>query len=139
MAISLSLATVDEVADRVGEEITDPTDVAMVRSLLRLVSAQVRHHGAPWADPILAPDVVRAVTIEAAARGYLNPEGFSLERGDEITFQREDSFAVGATLTRDEIKMIRAAAGKHGMYAVRIQRDVMVDPTHTGVLYTSST
>ena len=133
MAIT-PLATVEDIADRIGEEITERGDVRMAASFLRLVSAQVRAHGAAWPDPIVAPEVAIAITIEAAARGYLNPEGFDLERGDEITFQRDKVFAVGSTLTDVEIKTIRAAAGKTGIWSVQMVRDVTVDPSHAGLI-----
>ena len=128
------LATVEDVADRIGEEITERTDVRMAQSFLRLVSAQVRACGAEWSDPILAPEVAIAITIEAAARGYLNPEGFDLERGDEITFQRDKVFAVGSTLTDSETKILRTVAGKHGIWSVPMVRDVTVFPSHEGVI-----
>lgn len=121
-----SLATVQDVADRVGEEITDPGDIRLAEVLLRIVSAQVRHYGGDWMDPILAPDVATAITIEAAARGYLNPEGFKLERGDEITFDRHAIFAAGPTLTPYEIVAVRQQAGKSGLTSVLMVRDVTV-------------
>lgn len=122
-----SLATVDDLADRVGEVITEQQDIAMAKSFLRLVSAQVRHFGADWTDPILAPDVVVAVTIEAAARGYLNPEGWVTERGDELTLQRDDIFARGSTLTMAEIKMVQqAAVGRSGIVSVPTERVLTV-------------
>lgn len=120
------LATVSDIADRVGEEITDPGDIRLAESLLRIVSAQVRHYGGDWLDPILAPEVAVAVTIEAASRGYLNPEGYKLERGDEITFERNVVFAGGSTLTPAEIVAVRSAAGKSGLVSVLMMRDVTV-------------
>ena len=138
MAITALLATVDDIADRVGEEITSPADISMARAFLRKASAEARHHGLPWTDPILVPEVVVTTVIEAAARGYLNPEGFGLERGDEITLQRQDDFAVGSALTRAEIVVIRAAAGKTGLYSVQMVRDVSPAPSHAGVLFTNN-
>jgi hypothetical protein len=125
----MNLATVADIADAVNEEITDQGDIAMVNSILRVVSAHVRHYGQEWPDPILAPEIAVAITIQATTRGYLNPEGFKLERGDEITFDRSDIFAAGATLTAAEIKACRQAAGKSGWYSVLMQRDVTVTAT----------
>lgn len=124
MALSQALATVDELTDRLGEEITSPEEVAMARFFLRKASAEARHHGAPWPDPILCPDVVRVIVIEAATRGFQNPEGFQLERGDEITFQREATHAAGSALTATEIKIIRQAAGKGVLTSARLVKSV---------------
>lgn len=126
MALSQALATVEELTDRLGEEITLPEEVAMARFFLRKASAEARHHGLAWPDPILCPDVVRVIVIEVAARGYLNPEGYQLERGDEVTFQREGSHAAGAAFTANEIQMIRQAAGKSGLASVRLVKSALL-------------
>jgi len=124
--VTAPLATVNDIADRVGEDITDRQDVALAGSFLRLVSAHVRHYGADWGDPILVPDIAVAITIEAAARGYLNPEGWNTERGDELTLTRDNLFSRGSTLTPDEITAVRGAAGHSGWSSVPTQRDVTV-------------
>lgn len=121
-----TLASVADLADRVGEEIVHNADVAMANSFLRLVSAQVRHYGADWDDIVLAPEIAIAITIEAAARGYLNPEGWLIERGDELTLSRHDIFSRGMALTPTEVIAIRQAAGRFGLSSVLTTRDVTV-------------
>jgi hypothetical protein len=127
-----SLGTVAEVAARVGEEIIDDLDVAQCQSFLDLASAQVRHHGDSWENPVLAPAVARAITIEAAARGYLNPAGYSVERGDMITFTRADPFALGSMLTETEIAMLRVYSTRGGLYSVLLVRDVSISDVVPG-------
>jgi hypothetical protein len=124
-----ALGTVAEVAARVGEEIVDDIDVAQCQMFLDLASAQVRHHGDAWTNPVLAPALARAVTIEAAARGYLNPAGYQVERGDMITFTRADPFAVGSMLTETEIAMLRRYSTRGGLHSVLLVRDVMIADT----------
>lgn len=126
MALSQALATVEELTDRLGEEPTLPEEVAMARYFLRKASAEARHYGLPWPDPILCPDVVRVIVIEVAARGYMNPEGYSLERGDEVTFQREATHAAGSAFTDAEIRMVRQAAGKSGLASVRLVKSALL-------------
>ncbi len=121
-----ALGTVAEVAARVGEEIVDDLDIAQCQSFLDLASAQVRHHGDTWENPVLAPAVARAITIEAAARGYLNPAGYQVERGDMITFTRSDPFAVGSMLTETEVAMLRRYSTRGGLHSILLVRDVSV-------------
>lgn len=120
----LPLASVEDLEDRIGADISSTEEEATARAFLAAASAWARHYGAAWADPVLAPAVVRAVVIEVAARGFMNPEGFQLERGDEVTFQREASHAAGAAFTAKEIEAIAQAAGRGGLQSVKVRREV---------------
>ena len=119
-------ASVQDIRDRTGEDITGDTDIAMAEVILRIVSSQVRFYGKQWTDPILSPDICSAITIEAASRAFLNPEGFQLERGDEVTFQRGNAFAVGSMLNAEEIRQLQAASGRGSLTSATMWRDFYV-------------
>lgn len=101
------LATVERLAARVGEPITDAGDIALAEEVLAEASALVRHYGRAWPDPSTTPAVATAITVAAAARGYLNPAGMQMERSDMATFNRHDEYASGCSLTRAEIAALK--------------------------------
>jgi hypothetical protein len=101
------LATVERLAARVGEAIETPEEIALAEEVLAEASALVRHYGRAWPDPSTTPAVATAITVAAAARGYLNPAFFSMERSDMATFNRSDENAAGCALTRAEIAALK--------------------------------
>lgn len=126
---SLPLISVQMLSDRCGEPITDDVDERMAVVIINQVSARARFIGAPWPDPILAPDIVKAVVLECCARIFLNPEGYALERGDEVTFQRSRGFDGNKVFDDADIAMLRAAAGKSGIASVKLVREVTPGPS----------
>jgi hypothetical protein len=98
------------VAARVGEPITEASDIALAQEMLEEASAQVRLYGLPWVDPATAPAIAVTTAIAAAARGYQNPSGLKMERGDAVTLDVDVDYRKGAALTAGEIKMIQMAA-----------------------------
>lgn len=108
------LGTVAKVAARVGESITTPEEIALATSMLEEASAQVRLYGLPWLDPATAPAIAITTAIAAAARGYQNPGGVKLERGDAVSLDVDIDYRKGASLTAGEITMIRMAANQRG-------------------------
>lgn len=101
------LATVERLAARVGEPITEAEDIALAEEVLAEASALVRHYGRAWPDPETTPAVATAITVAAAARGYLNPAGMQMERSDAATFNRVEEYASGCSLTRAEISALK--------------------------------
>lgn len=101
------LATVDRLSARVGEPIESPEEIALAEEVLAEASALVRHYGRAWPDPEMAPAVATSITVAAAARGYLNPSGFQMERSDMATFNRLEEYASGCSLTRAEIAALK--------------------------------
>jgi hypothetical protein len=101
------LGTVAKVAARVGETITTPEEIGLANAMLEEASAQVRFYGLPWEDPALAPAVAVTITVAAAARGYQNPGGLKMERGDAVTIDVDVDYRKGATLTAGEIQMLK--------------------------------
>lgn len=114
----LPLASRDRLAARVGEPIETPEDIALADEVLAEASALVRHYGRAWPDPETTPAVATSITVAAAARGFLNPSGFSMERSDMATFQRQDEFTSGCALTRAEIAALKEYSLKGGISSV---------------------
>lgn len=104
------LSTVEEVAAKTGEEITSSQDVALAYAMIEAASAQVRLHGQAWPDRATAHPIAVVVATAAAARGYLNPSGFAMERSDSVTLQRADMYAADVELTPYERAMLKQAA-----------------------------
>lgn len=104
-----ALATVGQVAARIGEPISSAEDVQLAASVLNEASEQVRFFAQqPYWTSETAPPVAVAITVAAAARGFLNPSGFDNERGDMVTFSRTKEYVSGAALTAQEITIIKA-------------------------------
>lgn len=106
------LGTVAKVAARVGEAITAADEIALASSMLEEASAQVRLYGLPWENPELAPAIAVTITVAAAARGYQNPGGVKLERGDAVSLDVDIDYRKGATLTAGEIVMLQKASNQ---------------------------
>lgn len=104
-----ALATVGQVAARIGEPISSPEDVQLAASVLNEASEQIRFFAQqPYWTAETAPPVAVAIAVAAAARGFLNPSGFDSERGDMVTFNRTKEYVSGAALTAQEITIIKA-------------------------------
>lgn len=102
-----NLATVEELAARAATPLPlSPEDEATALACLNHASAMVRHFGLAWEDLWTAPAIAKTLTIEAANRGFQNPAGFDMERGDAVTFNRHESHAQGVYLTRAEQRML---------------------------------
>lgn len=103
-----ALATVLQVAARIGEPITAPEDVQLAESVLNEASEQIRFYAQqPYWTAETAPKVAVTIAVAAAARGFLNPSGFDMERGDMVTFNRTKDYVSGAALTAQEITIIK--------------------------------
>jgi hypothetical protein len=97
------------VAARIGEPISSAEDVQLAASVLNEASEQVRFYAQqPYWTSETAPPVAVAIAVAAAARGYLNPAGMDMERGDMVTFNRTKDYVSGAALTAQEITIVRA-------------------------------
>lgn len=104
-----ALATVGQIAARIGEPISTADDVKLAAAVLNEASEQVRHYAQqPYWTAETAPPVAVTICVAAAARGFLNPSGFDMERGDMVTFNRSKDYVSGANLTAQEISIIKA-------------------------------
>lgn len=106
------LGTVAKVAARVGETITTSEEIGLANAMLEEASAQVRFYGLPWEDPDTAPAVAVTITVAAAARGYQNPGGLKMERGDAVSIDVDIDYRKGASLTAGEITMLKSFSAR---------------------------
>ena len=104
-----ALATVDQVAARLGEPIEEPDEIELAEACLEEASNLVRFYAQqPLWTAGTAPAVAVTITVAAAARAVLNPAGFDSERGDMVTFNRADAYSAGVELTPKEVSIIKA-------------------------------
>ncbi|WP_029090108.1 hypothetical protein [Brevibacterium album] len=115
------LATVDQVAARCGEPIELADEIALAESMIEAASAQVRHYGRLWPVASKAPAIARTIATSAAARGYMNPSGYTDERSDSVSLKRADMYAADVQLTPNEIRMLREASGAGSVQSIRIE------------------
>ena len=117
-----ALATVAQIAARIGEPISTAEDNALAMAVLDEASEQVRHYAQqPYWTAENAPAVAVTITVAAAARGFLNPSGFDMERGDMVTFNRSKEYVSGATLTAQEITIVRALGRTGNVRSVKLE------------------
>lgn len=115
------LATVEDIAARIGEEIVDDIDVRLAQSMAEAASDHVRHHaGQLWPVREQAPRIARTIAISAASRGFLNPSGFTDERSDSVSLKRAESFAADTQLSPYEIQMLKDLTPRSSVQSVRL-------------------
>lgn len=113
------LATIPQVSARVTEPIESDEEIALAEAMLWEASAWVRHYsGQSWPTAVSAPEVAAVITAAAASRGYMNPAGFDMERGDMATFNRIPEYAAGTQLTQSEIAMLTRFNRQRGLVSV---------------------
>lgn len=113
------LASVEQLADWLGEPISDAPDISRAGGALRTASALVRREtGRTWVDPdnpkVLngqVPEEAEIVTLQAAARGYTNPDALTSERIDDAQVARKVEEA-GVYLTASERDLLAPLAGR---------------------------
>jgi hypothetical protein len=124
------LATVDELRAMANEPIETAEDQAQALSILNKVSAKARHYGRESWTKWTVPDIVKAVVIDAASRGYENPAAWKNERGDMVNFERDAISSAGAKFTDEEVKQVREAARRGGITSVQLVRpDTVITAT----------
>jgi hypothetical protein len=113
----------------VGEPIASAEEIALAEEVLAEASALVRHYGRAWPNPDTTPAVATAITVAAAARGYLNPSNLSMERSDMATFNRTDENASGCALTRAEISALKEYNLSGGIVSIGLTNSDRPAPT----------
>lgn len=116
------LATLQEVAARVGGTIITQEEIDLAYSALLSASLQAIRIGSESWNSRSVPLGVSAIVAQAAARGFLNPEGYDREGTDGVTFGRGASYVEGAELTPSEQRQVKSMAGRAGFIAVPIAK-----------------
>ncbi|MGG7570380.1 hypothetical protein [Streptomyces sirii] len=114
------LADVAALEQRLGRSLAGE-ERAQAEAALADASATVRAYGDAWPDPAKAPAIAVAVTLVAAERRVRNPEGYRSELQGAYQYQLPASLPVGAGLTDGEARLIRAAVGASGVFAVPVE------------------
>lgn len=122
------LATVADLAIRVQETIADADPLAVY--FMRAASATVRAYvGKNWVNTagdalVDVPDVVHDITVEVAARVWMNPEGNTQETAGPFTERRPELYADSFFLTGTEKSKLGAmrSSGLGGLWTIQQTR-----------------
>lgn len=124
------LATVPELEARLGRELSE-NEMDRALAVLEDASALVRVEVGDtiWTDSVTlatdlaaVPSSVRSVVLRSAERAMRNPGGYSSESSGDYSFQRNAVQGSGAYLTEAELKIIRKAAKKIGLWTQPVTR-----------------
>lgn len=107
------LASIDRLAGRVPDGIVTEDEQRLAYEMLADASEEVRAHGRQWTSSDVPAGVINIV-LRAAARGYMNPSGYTEERGDSVTLRRDGAYSRGAELTPDEIRRVKIISSRSG-------------------------
>jgi hypothetical protein len=132
-----ALATVADLEARLGRtfESSELTRaVAVLEDATALVRDEVGY--VLWLDPdtgelliSLVPGSVRAVVLRAAERAIRNPGGFSSESSGDFTYQRTGTQQPGVFLTDGELRILRRATGRKGLWTQPVTRGDLLPNT----------
>ena len=131
------LAEISDLEARLGRNIV-PSEMGRAIATLEDASALVREEVGytVWIDAVtgatqyaLVPASVRAVVLRAAERAMRNPGGFSSESSGDYSFQRTGTQQPGVFLTDGELRILRRATGRRGLWTQPVTRDETVIDT----------
>lgn len=132
-----SLATVEDLAARLPGGIAT-ADEDRAQAVLDDVSALIRAEAeTDWLDDEGAlddvPDVVVTVTLAAARRAWLNPDGKVSETIGSYSYRVGDAGGVGVMLTEEEKRLVRRAGGVVAAAVANVELNP--DTTITDLVY----
>lgn len=123
-----ALASVTELEARLGldpESLTGP-ELGRAQAALADASALVRLEGGQtWVDEfgvVTAPDAIVRVTLGAAQRNYVNPDG-EIQQSVGPFARRLSDQSTGVYLTKAELDIVRRFRPSSGLWTLRTQRD----------------
>lgn len=120
--MSESLAPRNRLAARLPEPIETDAEIALADEMLLDASNEARIHGNQMWTPETVPSGVVTIVLQAAARGYMNPAGFSDEAADGTRFSRADEYARGTNFTPSEIRAVRSYAQRSGITYAQVTK-----------------
>lgn len=119
------LVTSQDLAYRVGRQFDD-SELSHVEALIDDVSALVRlEAGATWIDETTGlvtglPASIRAVVLRVCERVITNPDNLRQESSGDYSYTYRDA---SMDLSRSDIKIIRRAMGRTGLWTQPVERD----------------
>ena len=129
-----SLVPTDDLSAWLGEPISEQADRSRARSVIEyaftLVETEIDRDLAYWAEYGL-PNPVRQVVLQAASRGYSNPDSWKSERLDDWQGSGRPVEELGMYLTPTEKRNLRkfAEVKRTGIGVIDTRRD---DPLEIG-------
>jgi hypothetical protein len=119
------LAQVEDLADRLGRDLTDASEVRRAAAALDDASGMVRDEsGRDWVDDP-APQPLVTVVLAAALRVLRNPEGYLSQTTGPFSVTR-DRGELGVYLTETERALCRryrpSGSGASGLWTQRVTR-----------------
>lgn len=129
-----ALATVTDLEARLGLDPESLTggELGRAQAALADASALVRLEGGQtWVDDagaLTAPDAIVRVTLGAAHRNYVNPDGVVQESVGPFARRLSDQ-STGVYLTKAELDIVRRFRPTSGLWTLRTQRDECSDGT----------
>lgn len=140
----ISLASLEELSVRLGITLdAGSSDGKRAQAALDDASSLIRLEGGQdWLvndsgdelDPDM-PEVISAITLAVAARGYRNPDGKTQTSVGDVSISYGRSGEGAIYLTRSEARAVRKASGLGGMTSVDLEvGDMSVrDPYYTPI------
>lgn len=118
----MSLIDATFVEARLGVTLT-ATQTTQVEAYIDDASAIVLDVGDPEWTSVDVPAAVKGVVFQMVRRAYKNPEGYRSEQIGEYRYSRSDDVAAGGlTMTRQELRVVRRAAGLANVGTVGVRR-----------------
>ena len=94
-------------------------DMKLAEACIVAASNLARFHaGQTWETLQETPPVISTIVVKAASKGFLNPAGFQMERGDAVTFNRQDMFASGVQFDAQDMMILRSFKPKGTLFSV---------------------
>lgn len=112
------LASLRDVAARSGSAIITQEEIDLAYSMILSASLHAREIGSETWDRDNVPLGVSVIVAQAAARGFMNPEGYRSEGTDGVDVDRHTDYVRGAALTRDEQRRVKSMAQRSGFIAI---------------------
>lgn len=112
------LASIQAVAARSGSAIITQEEIDLAFEMILSASLQAKQIGSEGWTTDNVPIGVSAIVSQAAARGFMNPQGYSSEGADGVDIDRNRDYVKGAELTRDEQRRVKTMAGRSGFIAI---------------------
>ena len=108
----------------VGQDPSAEAVIAAASDFVRSESPGV----AAWPDPATAPDSIKSVVTQVAARVWRNPSCAVAITTGPFSEQFDRAVADGLYLTAADASMIRKASGRRGLWTQQTRRDRPGDP-----------
>lgn len=116
------LARRERLAARLPEPIETDEEKGLADEMLSEASAEARLYGNQMWNADTVPSDVVTIVVKAAARGFMNPAGYTDEAADSTRLSRAGEYAQGAAFTPAEIRAVRGYAKRSGISYAQVTK-----------------